>query len=92
MIRGNDLDAATNWAGRRPREAPVVTPLQLEFLAASRAVQAERLRKEQHAVARTRRFQRRAAWGLAGVGLLVLVMLVERSGKRGRTPSVKRRC
>ena len=76
MIRGNDLDAATGWAARRPREAPVVTPLQLEFLAASRAAQTERLRKEQDAVARTQRFQRRAAWGLTGVGLLVLVMLV----------------
>ena len=76
MIRGNDLDAATGWAARRPREAPVVTPLQLEFLAASRAAQTEHLRKEQDAVARTQRFQRRAAWGLTGVGLLVLVMLV----------------
>ena len=84
MIHGNDLDAATNWAGRRPREAPVVTPLQLEFLAASRAVQKECLPAKS-------RMRLRGPGGFSGAprgGLRALAFWCwscwwERSSKRG---------
>lgn len=41
LIRGRDLDDADAWAAHRPRQAPVVTQVQLELLAASRTAQAE---------------------------------------------------
>jgi WD40 repeat protein len=76
LIRGRELDDADSWAARRPREAPVVTSEVLEFLAACRAQQVQRLADERRQVATTRRFQRRAAWGLAGVAILVGYVLL----------------
>ena len=38
---------------------------------ASRAGQTERLKRERQQIAQTKRFQKRAAWALGGVGLLL---------------------
>ncbi len=76
LIRGRDLDDADAWAARRPRDAPIVTPLQQRFLAASRKAQSERLERERRTVARTRRLQRIAAWTLSSIAILVTIVLV----------------
>ena len=76
LIRGRDLDDADAWAARRPRDAPIVTPLQQRFLAASRKAQSERLEKERRTAARTRRLQRIAAWTLSSIAILVTIVLV----------------
>ena len=73
LIRGRDLDDADAWAARRPHEAPVVSEAHRAFLTASRTAQTERLHQEQEQVTRTKQFQRRAAWGLSGVFLLVIL-------------------
>ena len=76
LIRGRDLDDADAWAARRPRDAPIVTPVQQRFLAASRKAQSQRLEKERRTVARTRRLQRVAAWTLSSIAILVTIVLV----------------
>ena len=45
LIRGRDLNDANAWAGRRAREAPVVTTQHIEFLNASHLAQSERFRR-----------------------------------------------
>jgi WD40 repeat protein len=76
LIRAKDLEEASAWAARRPREAPVVSEVLLEFLAASRTGEVERLKREQEQVARTARIQRRAAWSLAAVAALIALGLI----------------
>lgn len=76
LIRGGDLDDAGNWAVRRPREAPVVTPEIAEYLDAARHEQTRLLADERQRLNTTRRFQKRAAIGLGATAVLVLAMLM----------------
>jgi hypothetical protein len=69
LIRGGDLSTAIDWLGRQPRTAPAPTDAIRAFLNASRLGEANRLMRQ-------RRLQRRAAWALAWVALLVLGGLV----------------
>jgi WD40 repeat protein len=73
LIRGRDIDDAEAWAARRPRAAPILTEEHLAFLAASRASQAALLRAEREQIANTRKFQKRATWGLASLAVVVFV-------------------
>jgi WD40 repeat protein len=76
LLRGGDLDEADSWAASRPREAPVVTETQRNFLSRCREFETLRLGSEREQVARTRRFQRRSAWALSAVTVLVTLGLL----------------
>lgn len=41
LLSGNDIAIAKTWAARRPNDAPAPTPLQLDFIKASEAWEAE---------------------------------------------------
>ena len=72
LVRGQELVDAENWLLRRPQEAPRPTELHRVFIQESRAGEQARAEKERQQAARTRRFQKRGAWALAGVAVLVL--------------------
>src|SRR5262249_47455203 len=69
LVRGRELDEGEAWAARRPRDAPVVSEQLRGFLAASRVGEAIRLKRQ-------RQLQKRAAWALSTVALLVVAGLV----------------
>ena len=45
LLSGSDVDAAKSWAARRPKGAPELTPLHLEFIRTSEEAEDERLRE-----------------------------------------------
>jgi len=76
LLRGDALAEAELWISRRPREAPEPTDLHRAYVQEGRKAEQARAEDERARLARTRRFQRRSAWALAGVATLVMVGLV----------------
>jgi hypothetical protein len=79
LIRGSELAEAKDWPARRRKDAPEITDLQRAFLSASEAAEEARTSREREqletmrrAQAATARSQKRAAWLLGGVGVLLL--------------------
>ena len=72
LLRGEELTDAEAWLLTSPKGAPDPTELQRAYVHASRLFETGEIEKERAAIARTRRFQRRSAWALAGIALLVV--------------------
>ena len=68
LIRNEELTDAETWLFTSPRAASTPTEAQRAYLQASRAY-------ETAEIARARRIQKRAAWALASVGALLLLLL-----------------
>jgi len=78
LLRGDDLDAAKTWIAARKAEAPEITDAQHAFVKASEQAETTRLGKERaqlevirRAQEATARQQRRIAWLLGGLAVLV---------------------
>jgi formylglycine-generating enzyme required for sulfatase activity len=78
LLRGDDLDAAKAWMAARKAAAPEITEAQRAFIRASEEGETTRLGKERAQLEEIRRAQqataqqqRRIAWLLAGLALLV---------------------
>jgi len=74
LLRGEELTDAETWLLTSPKGAPDPTEVQRAYVQASRGFETSEIEKERAQIARTRRFQKRSAWALGGVGLLVLAM------------------
>jgi WD domain, G-beta repeat len=75
LLRGDDLDAARDWAAKRQPAAPEITDLQRAFLNVSAEAETARLGNERQQIENMRRVQRRVTWLLLGVALLVVGLL-----------------
>ncbi len=73
LIRGIELENAELWATSRPRYAPSLTDAQSRFIQLSRENQRERNIAEQRQIERTKKLQRRVAWSLLGISLVLAV-------------------
>jgi formylglycine-generating enzyme required for sulfatase activity len=78
LLRGEDLDAAKAWMAARQAAAPEITDAQSAFIRASEEAETTRLGKERaqlevirRAQEATAQQQRRIAWLLAGLAVLV---------------------
>jgi formylglycine-generating enzyme required for sulfatase activity len=71
LLRGDDLDAAKAWVAARKAAAPEITDAQRAFVRASEEAEATRLEKERAQLEATARQQRRIAWLLGGVAVLL---------------------
>jgi WD40 repeat protein len=72
LLRGAALAASELWLSQPQALGQAPTELHREFITTSRTAEARHLAQEQAQVARTRRFQRRASWALAGVALTLV--------------------
>src|SRR6516165_5420640 len=75
LLRGDDLDAAKAWMAARKAAAPEITDTQRSFVRASEEAETTRLGKERAQLEATARQQRRIAWLLGAVAVLVLAMV-----------------
>jgi hypothetical protein len=75
LLRGDDIDAAKTWMAARNAAAPEITDAQRAFMRASEEAEATRLGKERAQLQATARQQRRIAWLLGVVAVLVLAMV-----------------
>src|SRR5262245_24034085 len=75
LLRGDDIDTAKTWMGARNAAAPEITDAQRAFVKASEEAEATRLGKERAQLQATARQQRRIAWLLGAVAVLVLAMV-----------------
>jgi formylglycine-generating enzyme required for sulfatase activity len=78
LLRGDDVDAAKAWVAARKAGAPEITDAQRAFFKASEEAETDRLGKERaqlevirKAQEATAQQQRRIAWLLGGLGVLV---------------------
>ena len=71
LLRGDDLDAAKTWMATRNAAAPEITEAQRAFIKASEEADSARLDKESEQLKQTVRQQRRIAWLLGGVAVLM---------------------
>ena len=71
LLRGDDIDAAGRWKATRNAAAPEITDAQRDFVKASEAAESVRLGKEREQLKATVRQQRRIAWLLGGVAVLM---------------------
>src|SRR5215831_2544595 len=71
LLRGDDLDAAKAWMAARNTAAPEITEAQRAFVKASEEAESARLDKEREQLKATVRQQRRIAWLLGGVAVLM---------------------
>src|SRR5262249_1669829 len=71
LLRGDDIDAARKWMAARNAEAPEITEVQRAFVKASEEAESARLDKEREQLKATVRQQRRIAWLLGGVAVLM---------------------
>jgi WD40 repeat protein len=72
LLRGEELTAAETWLLTSPKGAPDPTELQGAYVHASRLFETSEIEKERAQIERTRRFQKRSAWALASIALLVV--------------------
>jgi hypothetical protein len=75
LLRADDLDAAKAWMAARNTAAPEITDAQRAFVGASEEAEAARLGKERAQLEATARQQRRIAWLLGAVAVLLLALL-----------------
>jgi formylglycine-generating enzyme required for sulfatase activity len=71
LLRGDDIDAARKWMAARNAAAPEITDAQRAFVKASEEAESARLDKEREQLKATVRQQRRIAWLLGGVAVLM---------------------
>ena len=71
LLRGDELDAAKTWMAVRNAAAPEITDAQRAFVKASEEAESARLDKEREQLKATVRQQRRIAWLLGGVAVLM---------------------
>src|SRR5262249_9965781 len=71
LLRGDDLDAAKVWMAARKSAAPEITDAQRAFVKASEEAESARLDKEREQLKETVQQQRRIAWLLGGVAVLM---------------------
>jgi formylglycine-generating enzyme required for sulfatase activity len=83
LLRGEDLDAAKGWMADREASAPEITDAQRAFIKASDDAETARLGKERaqlevirRAQEATARQQRRIAWLLGGLAVLVGISIL----------------
>jgi hypothetical protein len=60
LLSGADIQIAKDWAGRRPKDTPAPTELQLEFFKASEAYEAERQNEDRRRLEERERLVREA--------------------------------
>lgn len=75
LLRGEELVDAERWLLTHVKSSPEPTPLQRDFVRASRDFETAELARERAQIARTLRFQKRSAWALAGIAVLLSAML-----------------
>jgi TIR domain/Sulfatase-modifying factor enzyme 1 len=71
LLRGDELDAAKTWMAARNAAAPEITDAQRAFVKVSEEAESARLDKERGQLKATVRQQKRIAWLLAGVTVLL---------------------
>jgi formylglycine-generating enzyme required for sulfatase activity len=71
LLRGDDIDSAKTWMAARNAGAPEITDTQRAFVKASEEAESTRLDKEREQLKETVRQQRRIAWLLGGVAVLM---------------------
>jgi formylglycine-generating enzyme required for sulfatase activity len=71
LLRGDGIDEARRWMEARNAAAPEITDAQRAFVKASEEAESARLDKEREQLKATVRQQRRIAWLLAGVTVLL---------------------
>jgi formylglycine-generating enzyme required for sulfatase activity len=71
LLRGNGIDEARRWMEARNTAAPEITDAQRAFLKASEEAESARLDREREQLKETVRQQRRIAWLLGGVAVLM---------------------
>jgi formylglycine-generating enzyme required for sulfatase activity len=71
LLRGDEIDAAKTWMAARNAAAPEITDAQRAFVKASEEGESARLDKEREQLKETVRQQRRIAWLLGGVAVLM---------------------
>ena len=72
LLRGEELTDAETWLLTSPKRAPDPTELQRAYVQASRAFETSEIEKERAQIERTRRFQKRSAWALGSIALLLV--------------------
>src|SRR6516225_9168984 len=75
LLRGDEIDAAKTWMAARNAAAPEITDAQRALVSASEQVESTRIGNERAQLKATARMQRRIAWLLGAVGVLVLAMV-----------------
>jgi len=79
LLRGKAIDTAELWVSSRPQQGPgtpSITEEQVAYIKESRQAEHARAEREREQLARTRWLQKWFGRALAGVGTLVLLMLV----------------
>jgi formylglycine-generating enzyme required for sulfatase activity len=71
LLRGDDIAGAKKWMADRNAAAPAITDAQRAFVKASEEAESARLDKEREQLKETVRQQRRIAWLLGGVAVLM---------------------
>src|SRR5262249_46075910 len=71
LLRGDDVDAAKDWVAAGKPGPPEITDAQRAFIKASEEAESARLDKEREQLKETVRQQRRIAWLLGGVAVLM---------------------
>jgi formylglycine-generating enzyme required for sulfatase activity len=71
LLRGDDIDSAKTWMAARNAGAPEITDTQRASVKASEEAESTRLDKEREQLKETVRQQRRIAWLLGGVAVLM---------------------
>jgi WD40 repeat protein len=72
LLRDEELTDAETWLLTSPKDAPDPTEVQRAYVQASRAFETSEIEKARVQIERTRRFQKRSAWALGGIALLVV--------------------
>src|SRR5205085_10387529 len=76
LLRGSALASAELWITQSHSGTEMPTDLQRAFIIASREGEQARTAAERAQLARTRRFQKRAAWALTGVAILTILGMI----------------
>ena len=72
LLRGEELTDAETWLLTSPKGAPDPTEVQRHYVQASRVFETSEIEKQRAQLERTRRFQKRSAWALGSIALLVV--------------------
>ncbi len=75
LLRGSELAGAELWVSRGHSGGQSPTDLHRAYITASREGEQARAEAERAQIIRTRRFQKRASWALAGVAVLLVAGL-----------------
>jgi hypothetical protein len=73
LLSGSDITAAKAWAARRPKGAPELTALHLDFIKASEQAESARENATRRALEERARLLRRGQWALAVIAALIVI-------------------